>query len=143
MTAFKLNSAPVPAIVTIDPYGRPSVARTFLQITSHTSASVFAPTTIALTQSITLPPPTANTKSTSCSLHNSMPLLTVPSLGFGSTPDNSTHSICASLNKAITSSSTPFFLILPPPSTSSTLSNDFHSFGNQLICLFPNTIFVL
>src|SRR5699024_3843492 len=112
ITAFKLNSAPVPAMVTIEPYGKPSVARTFLLKISHTFSSVLAPTTIAFVQSITLPPPTAKTKSILCSLHKSIPFCTVVRRGLGSTPGSSTHSIEFSFNKFVTSPYTPFLFVI-------------------------------
>src|SRR5699024_155685 len=68
ITEVKLISAPVPAIVTIDPYGNPSFALSRRVTRSQTGYLVLAPTTIAFVQSMTLPPPIAKTKSTSCFL---------------------------------------------------------------------------
>ena len=79
ITAPPLHSLPVPETVTIIPSGNGSKSITpgLAQKSAQMSPSYFAPSEIALQQSITLPPPTARIKSALLSLASLTPSSTL------------------------------------------------------------------
>ena len=115
-TAESLVSLPAAASVNTTPTGRDFFTVCFLDQNSQISVSGFAvPCATAFEVSITLPPPTANTKSVPNSMDFFTASLANESLGFGFTPPTVIYSRPASSNEAVTSSSNPLLTTLPPP----------------------------
>ena len=77
------------------------------------------PKAIAFAESITLPPPTARTKSIFSRRQSAMPSRTSPLRGLGCTPPSGTYATPAASSEATTLSYTPFAFTLPPPKCSS------------------------
>ena len=106
-----LSSEPAALIVSITPTFKASVGVFWCRLNNHGSKSTLAPQAIALAESITDPPPTANIKSTCSSFTIFTPCLTSAILGFGSTPESSIKSTLALFKDVTTLSYNPVFLI--------------------------------
>ena len=104
-------SLPAAEIVKIDPTGILSFTFSSPMENFHGLKSTLAPAEIAFDESNTDPPPTARIKSTFSLLTISTPFSTKLSLGFGSTPPNSTNSMLASFSFSTITSYRPDFLI--------------------------------
>ena len=89
-------------MVKITPTGSALLGTRFLMEKSHWSPSSSVPMAISFAESMTLPPPTANTSSIPSSLQSCAPLRTSDSFGFGSTPPSSIKSIPLSCSDAVT-----------------------------------------
>ena len=84
-------SEPAADNVRIAPFLNVLAGTAFCKEKSQTSTSGLAtPLAISFAESITDPPPTANTKSTPSCLQSSIPLRTSESSGLATTPPNST-----------------------------------------------------
>jgi len=101
ITQELLISLPAAEIVNITPTGNASYGSTSLTLKRHGSSLVLAPKAMDFAESMTEPPPTANTNSICSCLQISTPFRTREIFGFGSTHPNSIQLIPALVNESL------------------------------------------